>query len=69
MKDRFQNTNHRERMHRCGFEPVDGGLPRELHPLPRRQLSKAKLRAQLAEAMASTPNIKILRVKSRRGAS
>lgn len=68
MKDRFKNLSDRERMHRLGNEPVDGGTPRELQPPPRPHLSKGDLREMLADAVANTARIKIIQsVKSKRG--
>jgi hypothetical protein len=68
MKDRFKCSKERQRIRRFDSEPLDGQWPRELQQQYRPTVSKAELRAQLAEAMARTPNIRIRCVKSRRGA-
>jgi len=51
-------TNAVERMRRHGTDRIDDfGLPPEFRAPPRRRQSKADLRAELAEAMASVTRI------------
>jgi hypothetical protein len=60
MKDRFKQSNDRQRIHRFGREP-EGQTSREF--LQRPPLSKTELRAMAAQALANTASIKIQRVQ------
>jgi hypothetical protein len=59
MKDRFAKNNARQHMRRFGAESVDGGMPQELQPPPRRELSKAELRAMAEEAFRITARLPV----------
>jgi len=61
VKDRFKQSNDRQRMHRFGREPEEQ-TPRGLQPY-RSPLSKGDLREMLTTAIANTATIKVQRVQ------
>ena len=62
MKDRFKQSNDRQRIHRFGREP-EGQTPRDFLQAYRPPLSKGDLREMLATAIANTASIKVQRVQ------
>jgi hypothetical protein len=62
VKDRFKQSNDRQRIHRFGRE-LEGQTSREFLQPYRPPLSKGDLREMLASAFANTASIKIQRVQ------